>query len=283
VLLRAQNHCGLGSLGATTCGACQRGGHAGTRHPDERWLQQERLASIGRLTSGVAHDFNNLVTAILGFTRLALTELDDDGPTAADLREVVTAAESASSLARQLLTFANPAPHLRAAIDIGSVCQDVGRMLRRVVGNGIELSVLPSPDPLMVLMERHRLEQVVVNLVMNARDAMPGGGRITLTCDAVDLALSGAAHTKRYARLRVVDTGAGIAPEVLPHVFEPFFTTRGSQGGTGLGLASCYQIVSEAAGEIAVSASSAFGTEFTVLLPSEQAPEASDGVAGPPA
>ena len=283
MLLRAQNHCGLGSLGATTCGACQRGGHAGTRHPDERWLQQERLASIGRLTSGVAHDFNNLVTAILGFTRLALTELDDDGPTAADLREVVTAAESASSLERQLLTFANPAPHLRAAIDIGSVCQDVVRMLRRVVGNGIELSVLPSPDPLMVLMERHRLEQVVVNLVMNARDAMPGGGRITLTCDAVDLALSGAAHTKRYARLRVVDTGAGIAPEVLPHVFEPFFTTRGSQGGTGLGLASCYQIVSEAAGEIAVSASSAFGTEFTVLLPSEQAPEASDGVAGPPA
>ncbi len=272
------------SPGAPVCGDCLRGEPPGARCRDERWLQQERLVSIGRFASEIAHDFANLVTAILGFARLALAELEDDGHTAADLREIVAAGESASTLARQLLSFARPAPHPRAAIDIGDVCEDVGQMLRRVLGAGIELSVLPPAVPLPVLIERHRLEQVVVNLVMNARDAMPNGGRITLACDTVDLARASAAPARRYVRLRVIDTGRGIPPDVLPHVFEPFFTTKASQGGSGLGLASCYQIVSEAGGEISVSSSSAVGTEFTVVLPpAKPGSETNDDGPGPAA
>jgi two-component system cell cycle sensor histidine kinase/response regulator CckA len=259
--------CGPVPLDAPVCGDCHRGDAARATCRDERWLQQERLVSIGKLAAEVAHDFNNLVTAILGFAHLALADLEDDGRTAADLREIVTAGETAATLAGQLLSLAKPSPHRNAATDVGEVCQDVGRMLGRVIGRGIELSVVIPPVPARVLIERHRLEQVVVNLVLNARDAMPEGGRVSLSCDTVDLATRRSASPRRYVRLRVSDTGRGIPPEVLPDIFEPFFTTKSSQGGTGLGLASCHQIISEAGGEIAVSSSSGVGTEFTIVLP----------------
>lgn len=247
-------------------GAPWRATEPGSPLMEGGWLHRERLASIGQLAAGVAHDFNNLLTVILGGAQSALATPGLDEYVRADLADIVAAAERAAALTRHLLLFVRAQAPEAAVVDVSAVVADAERFLRPLVGRGIELVVDKAPGETPALIDRQQLEQVIVNLVVNARDAMSAGGTLTLSVDALEI-VEASACPSRYVRVRVIDTGEGIAADLLPQIFDAFFTTKPAGVGTGLGLATCYAIVTAANGRIAVNSTVGVGTEVTVMLP----------------
>jgi PAS domain S-box-containing protein len=232
--------------------------------------QAQKLEAIGRLAGGVAHDFNNILTVILGRAE----EVATDERVPADLRESVADlsqnAQRATALTRQLLAFSRRQAIEVRDVDLNSVVANVTRLLHRVLGEDIVLTFTYSEQPLAVRADPGMIEQVLLNLAVNARDAMPDGGRLSIDTSSADFSgnePSRAGSPGRWACLRVSDNGAGIAAEHLPHIFEPFFTTKDVGKGTGLGLATTYGIVQQHGGWIEVDSEIGHGTEFRVFFP----------------
>jgi signal transduction histidine kinase/CheY-like chemotaxis protein len=241
------------------------------RRLEQRFHQGQRLESIGRLAGGVAHDFNNLLTVILGCTEsLQRAALEQTPPRAEDVDDVIGAAERARDLTRHLLAFARKQVLAPVALDLNEVLRGSERLLRRVLGEDVELVVALAPDLWCVRCDPGQMEQVVVNLAANARDAMPRTGRLGLETANVRLGAddSGGENAPgEYVRLVVRDTGSGLAPEVKAHLFEPFFTTKPTGRGTGLGLATVHGIVSQSGGFIRVQSEPGAGTAFELFFP----------------
>ena len=256
-----------------------------TRETQERkaqsLVQAQRLESLGQLAGGVAHDFNNLLAVILNYLSFASEDVaaaagPDPSPhlaaAGADLAEVKKAAERAAGLTHQLLLFARRDVVRPQVLDFDIVITSVEEMLRRTLGEHVDLVIAPAGDLWPVLADPGQLEQVLVNLAVNARDAMPDGGTLTIdtgniTVDADMIAGGSKARLGRNVRLRVSDTGVGMTAETAERVFEPFFTTRRDGGGTGLGLATVYGIVMQADGDILIYSEPGAGTTFTITLP----------------
>jgi PAS domain S-box-containing protein len=244
---------------------------------EQQLLQARKMESIGRLAGGIAHDFNNLLTAILGFTELAEETLAPEDEVQGYLSNIRTAAERAAGLTSQLLAFARKQVIKPKIVDLNLMIFDIDQMLRRLVGEHIELVILPTPNLGMIMADPGQLGQVLTNLVVNARDAMPQGGKITIetanvTVSAEDTHRNPELAPGDYVLLTVSDTGNGIAEEMLPHLFEPFFTTKGQGKGTGLGLATCHGIVTQSGGQILHTSRQDQGTTFSVYLPRVEEP-----------
>ncbi len=227
------------------------------RSLEEQVRQAQKMEAVGQLASGVAHDFNNLLTVILSFSQFAHDDLPPDHPSRDDLREVVECATRAAGLTRQLLTFSRKTVYDPQLIDVNQVISGSDKMLRRLLGARIDYATMPSKEPATVVADRALMEQVVVNLAVNARDAMPAGGKLT-----VETAL-----TAGRVMIAVTDDGTGMTSDVKARIFEPFFTTKQPGYGTGLGLSTVEGIVRQAGGEIAVYSEPDRGTTFKVYLP----------------
>jgi two-component system cell cycle sensor histidine kinase/response regulator CckA len=260
------------------------------RQLEEQLLQARKMESVGRLAGGVAHDFNNLLTVILTASEFALRRLPEGHTTAPDIEQVKEAAERAAKLTHQLLAFARRQVIAPVRLDLNDLTRQMDALLRRVIGEHIELVTRLAPNLHAVLADPSQIEQVLVNLAVNARDAMIDGGRLTLETRnvRVDAAYAEAhAHVAPgdYAMLAVSDTGAGIPRDVQEHIFEPFFTTKAQGSGTGLGLATCYGIVRQAGGHIVLYSEVGRGSTFKILLPAtnvEAKPQAPRAPAAPP-
>lgn len=239
---------------------------------EEQVAQAQKMEAIGRLAGGVAHDFNNLLTVINGYAEMLLATMADDDPARPDLAEIAAAGGRAAALTRQLLTFSRQSPPEVAVVSLNALVRQAETMLRRVIGEDVTLDVRLCPEECYVRANPDQLGQVLLNLVVNARDAMPRGGRLTIST-GVEAGPGGHA-----AVLTVADTGHGMAPDVQARIFEPFFTTRASGGGTGLGLAVVHGVVSQVGGEISVESAPGHGTQFRIALPAC----APDAPAAPP-
>jgi two-component system, cell cycle sensor histidine kinase and response regulator CckA len=235
--------------------------------------QAAKLEAVGRLAGGIAHDFNNLLTVILSYAHELKQEVAEGSPTrAADLEEICAAGERARDLTRQLLTFARRQTLAPVALDVNTSVLASERLLRRLLGPDVELAVKLAPDLWLTRCDPVQMEQVVVNLAVNARDAMPAGGRIAietsnLAADSVHATAFPGLTPGDYVRLVVQDSGTGMAPEVRERVFEPFFTTKDIGKGTGLGLATVYGIVQQMGGFIRVESEPGYGTSFEICMP----------------
>ncbi len=227
--------------------------------------QSHRLESLGQLAGGVAHDFNNLLGVILNYTAL-LARNETEPRAAADLGEIRAAAERGASLTRQLLTFARRDVANPEAVDVSDVVRGVSGMLERTLGEDIDLRLDLASEPLVVVADRQQLEQIVLNLAINARDAMPGGGTLTLATSVAAPSEALRPGAGRDAVLRVIDTGVGMTDAVIERAFEPFFTTKPRGQGTGLGLASVYGIVRRNGGDVRIDSAVDEGTIVTVSL-----------------
>ncbi len=239
-------------------------------------LQTQRMEAIGRLSGGIAHDFNNLLTAIGGYADMVIESLPDSDSTARAMKHVRTGVEQATGLTRQLLVFSRRQVLHAETLDVNDLLRDVPARYRHLLGERIELHLDLSDDAPPAWVDPVQFEQVVLNLLVNSRDAMPDGGIITVsTTDIVhgDGRASGWPESKpgRYLRLIVADTGVGIAPDLLPQIFEPFFTTKPPGRGTGLGLAQVYGIVGQTGGRVAVESAVGRGTAFTIDVPASEA------------
>ncbi len=239
------------------------------RHLQQQLIHSQKMEAVGRLAGGVAHDFNNLLTAILSYAHLAEVELE--GRAAEYVEPIREAAERAASLTRQLLAFARRQSASPRVIDLNAKVADLSRMLGRLLGESVELRTRLAPGLWPVRVDPGQLEQVLVNLAVNARDAMPAGGTLWVEGDNATLA-AGAAGDRSleagdWVRLRVVDTGTGMDEETRRRAFEPFFTTKAPDRGTGLGLSMCHGIVEQHGGRIWVESVLGRGTAVEILLP----------------
>jgi CheY-like chemotaxis protein len=236
------------------------------------------MEAVGRLAGGVAHDFNNLLTVISGNCDLILSSARADDPNRGPLTDIRAAGERAANLTRQLLAFSRKQVLEPKLVDVHDVIADMERMLRRLIGEDIALVTDLAADPSWVMVDPGQLEQVLVNLAVNARDAMPQGGRITIATrivlpeERVDVEETARRRVRPRVAISVADTGTGIAPEVRLRLFEPFFTTKAVGKGTGLGLATVYGIVKQSGGDVTVDSEPGKGATFTIVLPSHAAP-----------
>ncbi len=253
----------------------------------EHQLQQaQKLESVGRLAGGVAHDFNNLLTVISGYAQMVLDDLGDGEQHRESLEEISNAANRATSLTRQLLIFSRRQMVSPKTIALNELVWQLEKMLRRLIGEDIELHLALGPRAGFIRADPGHIEQVVMNLAVNARDAMPGGGKLTIETAAfpVDEELAGSNPELipgDYVLLRVSDTGTGMTPEVQARIFEPFFTTKEQGKGTGLGLAMVYGIVRQTGAAILVDSEPGQGTTFRILFPAVAAPASADTRAAP--
>ncbi|MFZ2641701.1 MAG: PAS domain S-box protein [Verrucomicrobiia bacterium] len=239
---------------------------------EEQLRQSQKMEAIGQLAGGIAHDFNNIMTAILGNCQLAARKVSSDARLSGFIEDIKQSALRASLLTRQLLTFSRKEVMRPQVLNLNDVIVGVKGMLARLIGEDITFIVNPAPSPVIVKADVSHVEQIIMNLVVNARDAMPDGG--TLTISTANLKLTSAdmgQHAKvkpgDYALLSVADTGTGMSAEVKAHLFEPFFTTKETGKGTGLGLATIYGIVAEAGGQIVVQSEPGQGATFEIYLP----------------
>jgi PAS domain S-box-containing protein len=242
---------------------------------EAQFLQAQKMETVGRLAGGVAHDFNNLLTVINGTAELVSMQLRENDPLQADVLQIRSAGERAASLTRQLLAFSRKQIVNPAIFDLHEVVADMQPMLRRLIGEDIELLVRSSPG-VAVQADPGHVEQLMMNLVVNARDAMPMGGRLTIDVQGVEVdeaqaSAQASMRPGRYVRLAVGDTGVGMDEAARLRIFEPFFTTKPAGHGTGLGLATVYGIVKQSGGTIGVSSEPGTGTTFTIWLPRVEA------------
>ncbi len=231
-------------------------------------MQAQRLESVGRLAGGIAHDFNNILTAISGSAELALAMMPPDSPAYADVQTIQQGARRAANLVRQLLAFARRQPGHPQTVDVNEVIEGILPLVRRIIGEDIRFTWTPAPYPCSIIIDPHQFEQVVMNLIVNARDAMPDGGALTITTSVTEMAAEdGDPAAKPFVCITVKDTGVGMDAEVMAHIFEPYFTTKAPGQGTGLGLATCLGIVQQYAGFIRVESEPGKGSRFEVFLP----------------
>ena len=235
-------------------------------------IHAQKMESVGRLAGGVAHDFNNMLQAILGHSEIVLDQIPPGNPLRDDILEIQKAASRSADLTRQLLAFARKQTVTPRVLDVNDTVEGMLKMLRRLIGENIALSWKPGPDLVSVKVDPSQIDQILANLCVNARDAIGEGGAITIdTGAAVFDAAFCAAHVGaapgRYVRISVRDTGSGMSKETLAHIFEPFFTTKGIGQGTGLGLATVYGIVKQNNGYVAVESVPSQGSSFHVYLP----------------
>jgi PAS domain S-box-containing protein len=249
------------------------------RDLEDQLRQAQKMEAVGRLAGGVAHDFNNLLTAINGFSELASAEAEPGSEVASYLDEIRQAAERATALTRQLLAFGRRAVLQPKILDLNEVIAEIAPMLRRIIGDDIRLDVTGDPLLRRTQADRNQLEQVIVNLAANARDAMPGGGKLTICTENATLDDAYAAEHPEvkpgaYVRMCISDTGVGMDASTAQHIFEPFFTTKNPGSGTGLGLATVFGIVRQSGGHVGVESSPGSGATFYIDLPAaEQGPE----------
>ncbi len=239
---------------------------------EEQLLQSQKMEAIGRLAGGVAHDFNNLLTIIIGQGRLLLADMKEDTTLQDRVGPLLNAAERAASLVNQLLAFSRRQIVQPRPLDLNTIVEDAGKMLRRVISENIQLTNILSENLESTKADPGQIERVLVNLILNAKDAMPLGGQITI--ETANVALdAGYAHRHpdvapgEYVMLRVTDTGTGIDPAIQAHIFDPFFTTKEPGKGTGLGLSTVYGIVKQSGGDVSVESKVGEGTTFRVYLP----------------
>ncbi len=244
---------------------------------EERLTQAQKMEAVGRLAGGVAHDFNNLLTVINGFSEAMLLDTGPDDPRRDALVSVIDAGRRAADLTQQLLAFSRKAIVKPELVDLNERVESIGRMLRRLIGEDVILVTRLTPSLSRVMIDPSQLEQVLMNLAVNARDAMPRGGTLTIetrdvTLGADDDETRGDLAPGPYARLSVSDTGLGMSGDVRERVFEPFFTTKDFGKGTGLGLATVFGVVKQAGGHIRVESEVGRGSAFVVLLPAHRNP-----------
>jgi len=241
------------------------------RASEDQLRMSQKLEAIGQLAGGVAHDFNNLLTVISGYSELVLNRLSQGDDNRGKVEEIKRAADRAASLTRQLLAFSRKQVLQPKLFDLNHLVSDITKMLRRLIGEHIEMTtVIGEPAPINA--DPGQIEQVLMNLVVNARDAMPNGGRLTIETARVEIDETYASthlsvQTGSYVMLAVSDTGFGIDPETQKHIFEPFFTTKEQGKGTGLGLSTVYGIVKQSGGHIWLYSEPAQGTVFKIYLP----------------
>ncbi|MEX5635107.1 ATP-binding protein [Parafrankia sp. FMc2] len=251
--------------------------------------QAQRLDALGQLAGGIAHDFNNLLTVIDGYATLVLARGDLDGGVRQDLTAVRDAAARATGLTSQLLAFSRTSDVRPGPVDLNDLVRGLEAMLRRLIREDIDLVVILSPRPAVVRIDRGKLEQVLVNLVVNSRDAMPEGGRLLIRVDLLDettpaygFTMPRGTLTQPFVRLTVADTGHGMPDDVRARIFEPFFTTKPPGSGTGLGLATVYGIVRQAEGTVGVDSVPGLGATFRVDLPASSHTRPDSPAGGPP-
>ncbi|GIF02689.1 hybrid sensor histidine kinase/response regulator [Actinoplanes siamensis] len=243
---------------------------------EQQLRQSERLDSLGQLAGGIAHDFNNILAVISGYADMLIDELGDSHPGQPDAVGIKQAAGRGAALTRQLLLFSRSEPSKSELLDLNAVASDMLRLLGRTLGEDIELGTALTPGLPPVVLDRGKFEQVVMNAVLNARAAMPSGGRLTIS--------TGLEHDGGGADLvclAVTDTGCGMTPDVLARAFEPFFTTKGRGSGTGLGLATAYGVITDAGGTITLESEPGRGTTLRVRLPAGAAAASGTGPSGP--
>ena len=245
------------------------------KHLEVQFAQSQKMQAVGQLAGGVAHDFNNLLTAMIGFSDLLLDRHDPGDPSFADIMQIKQNANRATNLVRQLLAFSRKQTLEPVLLDPTEALTELSNLLGRLLGETIELTMEHGRDLGLVRVDRVQFDQVIINLAVNARDAMPGGG--TLSIRSSNIALEGPVHrgpevmpAGAYALIEVADTGAGIAREDIERVFEPFFSTKEVGAGTGLGLSTVYGIVRQTDGFIFVDSAPGEGTTFSIYLPRYQ-------------
>jgi PAS domain S-box-containing protein len=250
----------------------------GRRHLEEQFRQAQKMEALGRLAGGVAHDFNNLLTVICGYSALAAKRLPEDDSLRGHITQIRRAGDRAAGLVEQLLAFSRRQVIQPQVLDLNDAIRELERMLHRLIGEDIELRITPSGEALHVNIDRVQLDQIVMNLSVNARDVMPQGGALTIStyphisggtclCQCREITKGD------FAILAVKDTGTGITEDALPHIFDPFFTTKEVGKGTGLGLSMVYGAIEQAGGHICVETESGKGTTFRIYLPRVQPSE----------
>ena len=244
---------------------------------EEQFRQAQKMEAVGHLAGGVAHDFNNILTAILGYCEIVADSIQDRPQVIADIEEIKQAGERAARLTRQLLAFSRRQHVVPRVFDVNQLVRDTEKMLARVIGEDVRIRILQDPSAAAIKADPGQIEQVLLNLAVNARDAMPDGGELTIAVDSVLLDAPfvrqhPGSTTGPHTCVSVRDTGCGIAPDVLSHIFEPFFTTKRPGKGTGLGLSTVYGIVKQSGGYIGVESTPGAGTTFTVYFPAVDEP-----------
>ena len=248
--------------------------------------QSQKMEAVGKLSSGIAHDFNNMLLPIIGYADMVLGRLPQEDVSISDLKEIRRAAEQAATLTRQLLSFSRKQVVKKTIFNVNEALQNMSAMLRRIIGEDIRMTMNFAPDLWSIQADAGQLEQIIMNLCVNARDAMPGGGSITITTANVDAAqeavplCDGQRGTGEYVRISLTDTGNGIPPEIADRIFEPFFTTKGMEG-TGLGLSVIYGIMQEHGGGISLSSVPQQATTFQIYFRGVRAELPQLFVAGP--
>lgn len=234
--------------------------------------QSQKLESIGRLAGGVAHDFNNMLNVILGYSELIEDKLDKDNPILSEIQQIGNAGRRARDITRQLLAFSRKQMIAPVTLDLNEHIHNMTKTLCRLIGEHIELCFQPRQDLWTIRFDPSQIDQILVNLSVNARDAMPQGGKLTIETDNITLNEDYCRHHAYfkpglYVLIGVSDTGAGIDNEVMPQIFEPFFTTKGVGEGTGLGLATVYGIIKQNNGFVTVQSEADQGATFKIYLP----------------
>jgi two-component system cell cycle sensor histidine kinase/response regulator CckA len=243
---------------------------------ESRLRQSQKLEAVGQLAGGIAHDFNNLLVAITGYGELALARAGDDSELRHELEQIGIAADRARDLTQRLLSFSRKEARSEEVVDLNDVLRSAHPMLRRLIGANIELVTMLADQPRFVRVDPTELDQALLNLAVNARDAMPHGGRLSITTGGVEH--GGVEH----AFLRVADSGCGIAPEIVPELFEPFFTTKEAGRGTGLGLATVKDFAEGSGGSVGVQSAPGDGSTFTLVLPLAPTPQWASRPVAPP-
>ena len=243
------------------------------RQSEKQFRQSQKMEAVGRLAGGIAHDFNNLLTVIMGYSQVLLTELGPQHPLRGKIEETLKAGERAATLIRQLLTFSSKQSLDPKILSLNTAVMSLESLLRRLIGEGIQLVSKLDPTNGRLCADQAQLEQVLVNLIVNARDAMPKGGTLTIETAQVELTSSPVYHLTPlppgpYVRLAVSDTGCGMDRKTQSHIFEPFFTTKGEGKGSGLGLSTVFGIVTQCGGAIDVTSRVGHGTRFDLYFPS---------------
>ena len=256
------------------------------RVSEERLRRAQKMEAVAQLAGGVAHDFNNLLTIIQGYADIQLKRLDAKDPLRRSAEKIRRATDQAAAVSRRLLEFSRRQVVQPTVLNVNAVISEFETVLHRLAAGEVQFSTRLDPQVKPVLADRGQIEQVLLNLVLNARDAMPDGGELTIASDNVELSEQFLQHRLglepgAYVRVTVTDTGVGISDETLPHIFEPFFTTKGMSRGTGLGLATVYGIINDAGGEIEVQSQIGIGTTLSIYLPSTAEQDRTDASSAP--